>query len=261
METLYPIYYGTRLVTWDVLVASFEEHMHPEAARRGFNFIACQEGRFGIGGGYRAPGSQPNKPGFASPGKSFHEGQQFPSGLYYTAWDLVVARPGFAHRAPYWSEVPAQGSQLSIEYGYHMNIGFPGQDGAEPWHGQPIELDGWQGWVNAGKPDLQYDYPLRLVGPVPEPLPPIKEIMVQFASRELYEGCLGSDVKFYQTQMNNIAGQGLLLDGEYGPKTTQAVKNWQAWFKQTSDGKALAVDGRLGALTQQSIIEISLAVT
>lgn len=256
METLYPIYYGTRMVTWDVLVASFQDHMHPEAARRGFNFIFCQGGKMGIGSGYRPPGTQPNSPGYAPPGKSFHEGQQFPSGLYYVAWDLVVVNPGGRHRAPYWSEVPVQGSQLSIEYGYHMNVGIPGVPGSEPWHGQPIELDSWQTWVNQGRPDLQYGYPIQIFPPEPDPSPEpdSKEIIVQFKSRELFEGCSGSDVKFYQGQMNDIAGQGLTIDGQFGPKTTQAVKNWQTFF-------GLQVDGRLGALTQQSIIEITLAVT
>ena len=84
---------------------------------------------------------------------------------------------------------------------------------------------------------------------------------MNFASRELVEGMVGSDVKFYQRQMNDLAGQGLLLDGHYGAKTTQAVKNWQLFFKQTSDGKLLGSDGKLGPNTQQSIIEVSLAAS
>ena len=88
--------------------------------------------------------------------------------------------------------------------------------------------------------------------------PDTKGNIVQFTSRNLAEGATGSDVKFFQRQLNDIAGQGLLLDGYYGPKTTQAVKNWQSFFKKTSDGKVLIVDGKLGALTQQSIIEVSL---
>ena len=64
-EVLYPMGYGTRLVTFDVLRNTFEPFMHPEAARRGFNFILHQGGKFGIGGGYRPPGAQPDRPGFA----------------------------------------------------------------------------------------------------------------------------------------------------------------------------------------------------
>jgi hypothetical protein len=258
MDTLYPIYYGTRLVTFDELRNVFEPHMHPEAAIRGFNFILHHGGKFGIGGGRRT--SQPDAPGFAPAGKSFHQDQQFPSGLFYVAWDMVVVNPGYPHRAPLRDEVPTQYSQPAIDYGMHMNVGTPGTKGFEPWHMQPIELDGYDVWVRHGCQDLRYGYPIVISTPRPQPpqppvspaLPPVtKGIIVQFASRNLVEGCIGPDVKFFQRQMNEIAGQGLIIDGDYGQKTTQAVKNWQTFFK-------LTVDGKLGAQTQKSIIEISL---
>ena len=265
-EVLYPMGYGTRLVTFDVLRNTFEPFMHPEAARRGFNFILHQGGKFGIGGGYRPPGAQPDRPGFAPEGKSFHQRQKFPSCEAYAAWDMIVVNPGYPHRAPFWNEVPMQGTQLAFDYGWHMNVGKPGVLGAEPWHAQPIELDGWQTWMNTGQKDLQKDYPIKVFTPrqqppqppIPPTQPDTKGNIVQFTSRNLAEGATGSDVKFFQRQLNDIAGQGLLLDGYYGPKTTQAVKNWQSFFKKTSDGKVLIVDGKLGALTQQSIIEVSL---
>lgn len=257
MDTLYPIFYGMRLVTFDVLRNSFEPHMHPEAARRGFNFILHQGGKFGIGGGYRPPGTQPGAPGFADEGRSFHQDQKFPSGTYYTAWDVVVVNPGYVHRAPYWSEVPEQGKQLAIDYGWWMNVG------TESWHSQPIPLDGWMAWYNGGRFDLDSNYPIVISPPreqppqppVPSPpYPPSKEILVQFTSRTLVEGAVGNDVKFFQKQMNDIAGQGLLLDGHYGAKTTQAVKNWQSFFNLSP------IDGKLGPNTQRSIIEVSLTV-
>ena len=259
-ETLYPIFYGTRLVTLDVLRNTFEPHMHPEQARRGFGFIMHQGGKFGIGSGSRPPGSQPDAPGFAKPGHSVHEGQAFPSGTFYTAWDLVVVNPGFVHRSPRWEEVPEQGGQLAVDYGMHMNVGVPPR--GEPWHSQPIELDSWWAWYNAGRPDIRMNYPIVVSPPRPQPpQPPVpptqpssKEITVEFASRYLKEGAVGSDVKFYQTQMNNIAGQGLLLDGHYGAKTKKAVSNWQSYFK-------LFVDGECGPKTQQNIIEVTLQVT
>ena len=259
-DTLYPIFYGMRLVTFDVLVNTFEKHLHPEAARRGFNFIHHQGGKFGIGSGYRRPGTQPNKAGFAPPGNSFHEGQQFPSGLYYVAWDMVVVNPGYVHRSPRWEEVPIQGTQLAKDYGIHMNVGKPPR--GEPWHEQPVELDGHGRWVSAGRPDLRVDYPIVISSPRPQPpQPPVPEpdpitpkgIVVNFTSRYLKEGSVGTDVKFYQRQMNEVGGQGLILDGHYGSKTTRAVKNWQTFF-------GLTVDGEAGPKTQQSIIEISLQV-
>lgn len=258
METLYPIFYGTRLVTYEVLHDTFQPHMHPEAFRRGMAFIRGQEGLFGVGSGYRAPGTQPNKPGFAPPGKSFHEGQRFPSGLFYAAWDMVCVNPGGVHRTPRWSEVPAQGSHFAANCGWHMNID------TEPWHAQPIELDGWDRWVGGGRQDLRAFRPIDstppivappVQPPVPPTQPPAKEITVDITSRNLVEGAVGNDVKFFQRLLNDIAGQGLTLDGHYGPAMTQAVRNWQMFFGATL---GLTVDGQLGPKTQKSIIEIAL---
>ena len=258
-ETLYPIFYGTRLVTFDVLRNTFEPHMHPEAARRGFNFILHQGGKFGIGGGYRAKGSQPNRPGFAPEGKSFHQDQNFKSCIGYAAWDMVVVNPGYKHRAPLWEEVPIQGTQLSFDYGWHMNVGGPGVKGSEPWHAQPIELDGWQSWFDSGQNDIKKDYPIKILSPRPQPpQPPIpptqpdtKDFSMIVNSRALTLGSTGSDVKFYQNLLNDIAGQGLLIDGYFGPMTKRAIENWQKFF-------GLKVDGELGPITQKSIIEIAL---
>lgn len=256
-ETLYPIFYGTRLVTFDVLQQTFEPKAHPEAARRLFNFILHQGGKFGIGSGWRL--TQPALPGFAPDGKSFHQDQKFPSGTYYAAWDLVVVNPGGKHRAPTWDEVPVQGQKLALDYGVHMNVGRPGVRGSESWHIQPVELDGWDTWVDRGRPDLERNYPIVILSPRPQPpqppvppiQPPTQGVKVDFNSRYLREGAVGNDVKFFQRQMNELAGQGLLLDGHYGPRTTEAVRNWQRFFK-------LTVDGELGPITQRSIIEVSL---
>lgn len=253
MTTLYPSGYKQEMVTLETLKRIHGPHMHPEAFRRGFAFIESKGGKFGIGGGYRPPGTQPDKSGFAPPGSSFHEGQDFPSGRYYVAWDMVVANPGLYHRAPRWSEVPRQGSQAAKDCGMHMNVE------SESWHMQPIELDGHDSWVQRGRKDLLNNYPI--VGlppeptptptPTPTPQPSGQGIIVQFNSRNLTEGASGNDVKFYQQQLNAIASQNLTEDGEFGPMTTQAVKNWQTVFQ-------LTVDGQMGPKTQQSLIEETL---
>lgn len=212
MTTLYPIGYGTRLVTLDELRAKHEPNMHPEFAVRLFEWIAAGDGQFGIGGGFRALGSQPNKPGFAQEGKSFHQPQRFPSGLWYAAVDLVArnddgllrrifgltgsgASPDATtlrrlltvskvHRAPTWAEVPVQGSVEARRWGVHCNVGTPGTRGSESWHMQPIELDGWASWVRAGRHDLQAGYPTPGTTTPPPPatppeiiIPPIGDIM------------------------------------------------------------------------------------
>lgn len=255
-NTLYPIFYGTRMVTFDVLRNTFEPHMHPEAARRGFGFILHQNGKFGVGGGYRALGTQPNRPGFAPEGSSFHQPQKFPSGTYYVAWDMVVVNPGGVHRAPRSGEVPWQGTQWANELGWHMNIS------SETWHGQPIELDGHGAWVFRGRPDLVLNRKITTSVPSPvvtpprlvtetAPQPTTKEIKVEFKSRYLKNGVRGPEVKFFQRILNDIGGQGVTIDGIYGPQTARAVTNWQVFFGLHKDGEA-------GPQTQGHMIEIAL---
>ena len=155
-EILYPTRYGTRLVTIDQLFSEHhEDKMHPEFARRLRCWLIDQGGHVGIGGSWREDGSQPDKPGFAPEGKSFHQYQKFASGLIkFSAVDLVVRNPGKVHRAPKWSEVPVQGSEWAKKYGVHANVS------TESWHMQCTEIDGWLGWTNAGCPDPVSNYPI-----------------------------------------------------------------------------------------------------
>ena len=159
--TMYPDGYGTAMVTLDALRAKHEPYMHPEYSRRLWNWIVAQQGDIGIGGGYRSTGTQPDQPGFAPEGKSFHQAQTFASGINaYCAVDLVHVNPGTVHRSPTWHEVPAQGSSTATTWGVHCNVGTPGSSGSEPWHMQPIEIDGYDSWSNAGRKDPQTNYPI-----------------------------------------------------------------------------------------------------
>ena len=175
--TLYPVGYGTRMVTLEQLQEHFDVslgiRLHPAFRERIWPFLESQEGRLGIGSGARL--IQPVKPGFAPPGRSFHEKQIFASGFEgYCAFDLVATNPGGVHRAPAWSEVPVQGSAWAERVGVHCNIGTPGTPGSESWHMQPVELDGWASWIEAGRPDPVLGY--LLPGVPPEPVvPPIIE--------------------------------------------------------------------------------------
>lgn len=183
--TLYPISYGTRMVTMAELRAVHEPKMHPEFARRLFPYFEFKEGLIGIGGGWRA--AQPTKSGFAAEGQSFHQTQQWASGFAgYAAVDLVAVNDagllsrlfslnGSAgnpdatlmsraltvqkvHRAPTWAE-----TEDAPEWGLHTFIKNP----PEPWHMQPIEIRGWQTWVNAGRPDPVANIPLPIDLPPP----------------------------------------------------------------------------------------------
>src|SRR5690606_31584007 len=63
-----------------------------------------------------------------------------------------------------------QGSDEAAKWGVHCNVGTPGAVGAEPWHMQPVEIDGWASWIAAGSPDPVTNYAIPGT-PVPKPEP------------------------------------------------------------------------------------------
>lgn len=159
--TLYPTGYGTRRVTLAQLRAEHHpDKMHPEYARRLFAWLESMGGRVGIGGSWRLTQPTSGCPLCVPEGKSFHQYQDWPSGRYFAAVDLVQAHPtpGAQHIGMTWDVSIPQGSTEARKWGLHANVGGP--PSGEPWHMQGIEYDGWQSWVNAGRPDLTYDYPI-----------------------------------------------------------------------------------------------------
>lgn len=157
MTTLFPLGYGTQLVPLVELQRIHAPKMHPEYSRRLWPWLESKGGLIGIGGGWRAV--QPVKPGAAPEGKSFHQSQLFASGITaYCAVDLVARNPGQVHRSPTWAEVPPQGTPESYRVGLHANVGTPGASGSEPWHLQPVEIDGYDTWVNAGRKDPTFRF-------------------------------------------------------------------------------------------------------
>lgn len=171
MATLYPMGYGTDMVTLTQMKARHLNSMEPEFARRLFNWIEGQGGAIGIGGGRRT--IQPTKPGFAPPGMSFHQDQRFADGtVWYSAVDLVHVNPGTVHRAPTVAECPQQGSAEAARWGVHINT-------SESWHMQAVEIDGYQSWINAGRPRPKPNYPIPDLHPAPVPVPPPSEDDVQ----------------------------------------------------------------------------------
>ena len=143
MTVLYPDGYGTRMVTLEEMEVRHGGKQHPEFARRFFAYMEHKGGALGVGGGWRS--TQPDKPGFAPDGKSFHQDQRYASGFVgYAAVDLVHVNPGKVHRSPTWDECAD-----APTFGLHTFIT------GEPWHIQCVEMRGWQTWVNAGRPDPQ----------------------------------------------------------------------------------------------------------
>lgn len=174
MATLYPIEYAKSLVTMSQMRAQFENHMEPEFARRLFNWIESQGGAIGIGGGRRTV--QPDRPGFAPPGMSFHQDQRFADGtVWYSAVDLVHRNGAQVHRAPTVDECPQQNSAEAARWGVHINT-------SESWHMQAVPQDGYMSWLNAGRPRPNPSYVIP--GQGPGPTPPEgddDEVFIQFA--------------------------------------------------------------------------------
>ena len=154
--TLYPYGYGNEFKSLAQIKTIMDKHYHPEYIRRFLLWLESTDGQIGPGGLWRADGTQPDKPGFAPEGRSFHQNQKYSDGFIGAcAVDLVRRNPtiGGVHVGVRWSDVPAQGSAAARVWGVHCNIS------TEAWHMQPIEIDGWQTWVNQGSPAPVPNYP------------------------------------------------------------------------------------------------------
>lgn len=150
-ELMVPWGYGRTLKSLAEVRSRLEEHYHPEYIERLCAWLMSKNGRIGIGGTWRADGTQPDKPGFAPEGTSFHQNQKYSDGFIgAVAVDLVARNGSQIHRAPMWSEVPVQGSDEAKLWGLHCNVGSP--PGGESWHMQPIEIDGHASWLRNGSP-------------------------------------------------------------------------------------------------------------
>ena len=67
----------------------------------------------------------------------------------------------------------------------------------------------------------------------------------------LRKGSKGDAVKLLQTELNKVMNAGLLVDGDFGPKTLEAVKKFQAKYR-------LSTDGVVGAKTWQALDMIEI---
>lgn len=240
-----PFGYWTATRTLAEVEAWLAVHHHPEYVRRFLHWLNACGGNIGPGGGWRA--TQPVKDGFAPPGKSFHETQP-PEPYTYSdgfrgacAVDVVARNPGHIHRTVRWDEVPAQDSKAAALYGVHANV----NQGAtpEPWHIQPVEIDGWASWMAAGRPAPAAGYPLPGDTPTPPPPapPPIGKVttmifakrvggttaagwtgVVSFDNRATWQAVSG-------TQWANLLASGHVLDNvTFKRVTTSSDVTWTA---------------------------------
>jgi hypothetical protein len=181
-----PFGYYSQYVTLEWLNDWLLEHHHPEYVRRLIGWLHYKNGNVGVGGGWRAGGAQPDQPGFAPEGKSFHQDQKYADGFIGAcAVDSVYKDgpdAGTAHDGIAWAEVPRQGTAEAERWGIHANVGVPGN--GESWHLQPIEIDGWGSATGNGThaaPAIVAGYPIPTehdpAAPVapPEPEPPTED--------------------------------------------------------------------------------------
>lgn len=88
-------------------------------------------------------------------------------------------------------------------------------------------------WVHQGRP-VDGQVPAAPFVPPPAAAPSTKPVLRQ--------GAHGPAVMELQRKLNAVGGAGLAVDGAFGPRTSQAVKNFQGFFK-------LGVDGVVGPQT------------
>lgn len=177
-----PCGYAERYKTLREVEADLLEHYHPEYVRRVLAWFHHKGGTIGPGGLWRAGGAQPDKPGFAPEGRSFHQDQPYADGFVGACAIDLVAPDGpdanLSHDGVSWAMTIPQGSEEAERWGLHCNVGFPPT--GEPWHLQPIEIDGWSTWWHNGRPAPQAGYPIppehdpyrvEVVEPAPPPAP------------------------------------------------------------------------------------------
>ena len=166
-------------------------HYHPEYVERLCAWLIWKGGSIGVGGTFRPDGTQPDKPGFSPEGKSFHQNQRYSDGFIgATAVDLVAPDGpdgNNSHDGVSWGNVLPQGSAEAARWGLHCNVGSP--PSGEPWHCQPVEIDGHTSWLRNGSPApaLDYPFPGRGVAPPPVPVPPSPSEYRRIAMTDSFE--------------------------------------------------------------------------
>lgn len=218
--------YGNTMLTWSQMdQKSTWIRLHPEMRRRFkalVEHLATRGVVLGVGTGWRV---QPaNKPGFASPGNSWHEGVPVESKANALAIDTVPASS--------WDAMEAELARFGLRSFRHVNN--------EPWHIQLIEIPAGRKYATTLPPIKTWNLPqIGTGGGEPTtPTPPTTTTNYDPAPQPtLKEGSSGPEVVDLQNQCN-FWGWGDVgkADGQFGPRTKAAVQEMQTVLKLTSDG-------------------------
>lgn len=219
--------YGGTMLTWDQLGSkSTWTGLHPEMRRRFqalTEYLASQGVVFGIGTGWRV---QPeNKPGFASPGNSWHEGVPVSSRANALAIDTVPSSS--------WPAMERELARFGLRSFKNVNN--------EPWHIQLIEIPASRRYATSLPPIKVWDLPGIGTGggTVTPPQPPSwKPTDDRVATPTLRRGDSGGEVVQLQ-QTCNFWGWGDVgnADGQFGARTEDAVKIMQQTIGAQPDGE------------------------
>lgn len=228
---------GTRLTWEQMLTKKTVYNLHPEVQRRLhalIEFGATKSVALGVGTGWRVQPTNPDgskRPGFASPGNSWHESTPVnPVSCTAFAIDTV---PNIS-----WDWLEANAGK----YGFRT---FRYVDN-EPWHIQPVEISTSRHYATIPPGLPVFKLPTTPVGTTPTPPPVGKEYYVVNANRSnVQQGSTGKMAKLCQQQINLLSGQGIVEDGDFGPQSVEALMNVQAVLK-------VSIDGKCGAVTWQA---------
>lgn len=161
---------------------------------------------------------------------------------------LLNAGPGAAGTLPPPPVKPAnpQPTKWTPESGNTLSFGEHGprvkewQSRLNRYAGADLKADGYFGAsTRDATTDFQRFFKLTPDGIAgPNTLGMMDYIVVNRAKPRplLKKGDKGDVVRELQSHLNRIANQGLWEDGDFGPATEKAVKNFQKFFKLTADG-------------------------
>lgn len=223
-EPTFPYHYQGKKTTWDNIERLLTVRgLHPEVIDRLYSI--CHAAYYvgvelGPGTGYRE--SQPDKPGFADDGNSNH--QKFEPPLNAVAIDMVPS--------PSWNWLEANAHLHGFRTFRFVN--------REPWHIQPPEIPASRNYRKPVWPLNNFDCPFKRGGTPPPPTQGIRMVTVSGdhavldpAQQSQIRG--NEDVFRVQRIMHGLfrqTGNTTFdvgnIDGDYGPRTQNAVKTFQA---------------------------------